>query len=177
MASFIENLWSSIFTAGPTPTLLLATNVSFAALQVLLFVLLLATYSIHFVILSTISGGLWYMINWFAREVTQAQAQAAAEQDKSSEEEFAEGKKPAQINPRARGTPDGADSDTETEGLLDRKRTQDRLSTPQSTSASATLQVPGSASEVRKRLSVSGDSSGYASTDSEWEKVDDGNGN
>ncbi|KAL2855998.1 ER protein Pkr1-domain-containing protein [Aspergillus pseudoustus] len=176
MTSFIENLWSSIFTAGPTPTLLLATNFSFAALQVVLLVLLLATYSIHFVFLSIISAGLWYSINWFAREVTQAQAQAA-EQETSAEQESTEAKHSAQTDPRARGTPDGADSDTETEGLLDRKSTQARLSTPQSASASTTLQVPGSASEVRKRLSVSGDSSGYASTDSEWEKVDDSNGN
>ncbi|KAL2819686.1 ER protein Pkr1-domain-containing protein [Aspergillus granulosus] len=176
MASFIENLWSSIFTAGPTPTLLLATNVSFAALQILLFALLLATYSIHFVFLSIISGGLWYSINWFAREITRAQAQAT-DQEKSSEKESAEEKKSAQIDPRTRGTPDGADSDTETEGLLDRKSTQAGSSPSQSTSASTTLQVPGSASEVRKRPSVSGDSSGYTSTDSEWEKVDDSNGN
>ncbi|KAL2861283.1 ER protein Pkr1-domain-containing protein [Aspergillus pseudodeflectus] len=176
MASFIEDLWSSIFTAGPTPTLLFATNVSFAALQTLLLVLLLATYSIHFVFLSIISGGLWYMINWFAREVTQAQAQAA-EQETSTENASVEGKKPAQSDSRTRGTPDGADSDTETEGLLDRKSPQVSVSTPQSTSASTTLQVPRSANEVRKRLYVSGDSSGYASTDSEWEKVDDSNGN
>jgi hypothetical protein len=47
MADFAEKLWESIFTAGPTPTLLVATNASFAALQVLLFAMLLATYSIH----------------------------------------------------------------------------------------------------------------------------------
>lgn len=74
MASFFENLWESIFTPGPTPTLLVATNASFAALQVLLFAMLLATYSIHFVILSILCGGLWWAINWFAAEIRAAQA-------------------------------------------------------------------------------------------------------
>lgn len=74
MAAFFEQLWESIFTAGPTPTLLVATNASFAALQVLLLVMLVATYSIHFVILSLLCGGLWWSINWFAAEIRAAQA-------------------------------------------------------------------------------------------------------
>ncbi|KAF1843963.1 Pkr1-domain-containing protein [Cucurbitaria berberidis CBS 394.84] len=74
MASFFENLWLSIFTPGPTPTLLVATNASFAALQLLLFAMLLATYSIHFFILSFLCGGLWWSINWFAAEIRAAQA-------------------------------------------------------------------------------------------------------
>lgn len=74
MASFFEQLWESIFTPGPTPTLLVATNASFAALQVLFFAMLLATRSIHFVILSLLCGGLWWAINWFAVEIRAAQA-------------------------------------------------------------------------------------------------------
>ena len=74
MASFFEQLWESIFTPGPTPTLLVATNASFAALQVLLLVMLVATYSIHFIILSVLCGGLWWSINWFAAEIRAAQA-------------------------------------------------------------------------------------------------------
>jgi hypothetical protein len=74
MASFFENLWESIFTPGPTPTLLVATNASFAALQLLFFALLVATYSIHFVILSALTAGLWWAINWFAGELRAAQA-------------------------------------------------------------------------------------------------------
>jgi len=74
MAAFFEQLWESIFTAGPTPTLLVATNASFAALQVLLLVMLVATSSIHFVILSLLCGGLWWSINWFAAEIKAAQA-------------------------------------------------------------------------------------------------------
>lgn len=74
MATFLTSLWESIFTPGPTPTLLIATNASFAALQLLFLALLLATYSVHFVILSILCGGLWWAINWFAAEIRAAQA-------------------------------------------------------------------------------------------------------
>lgn len=70
---FFEDLWESIFTPGPTPTLLIATNASFAALQLLFLALFIGTYSIHFVILSFLTGGLWYGINWFAKEIRVAQ--------------------------------------------------------------------------------------------------------
>jgi hypothetical protein len=36
--------------------------------------MLLATYSIHFFILSFLCGGLWWAINWFAAEIRAAQA-------------------------------------------------------------------------------------------------------
>lgn len=75
MASFFEELWQSIFTPGPTPTLLVATNATFAALQVVLAVLLYATFNVHFLILSVLSGGLWAAINWFARELKEHQQQ------------------------------------------------------------------------------------------------------
>jgi len=73
MPSFFEELWLSVFEPGPTPTLLIATNASFAALQALFFALFIATYSVHFVILSFLTAGLWYAINWFATEVKAAQ--------------------------------------------------------------------------------------------------------
>lgn len=69
MAAFLENLFNSIFTPGPTPTLLIATNVSFAALQLILLALLIATYSVHFLVLSGLSAGLWWSINWFVAEL------------------------------------------------------------------------------------------------------------
>jgi hypothetical protein len=75
MASFFEELWESIFTPGPTPTLLVATNVTFAALQVVLAVMLYATFSVHFIVLSVLCGGLWAAINWFARELMVHQLQ------------------------------------------------------------------------------------------------------
>lgn len=172
MASFMEDLWSSIFTAGPTPTLLLATNVTFAALQILLLILLLATYSIHFTILSILSGALWYSINWFVQELKQSQAQTTG--GVTLPEMAVTETRQADASPR--GT-DAADSDTETENLVERKSTGNPSSGSQPATASTTLGVPGSSSEIRKRLSVSGDSSGYTSTDSEWEKVDDNAGN
>lgn len=77
VADFFHNLFNSIFTPGPTATLLVATNASFAALQLLFFALLIATYSIHFVILSILCGGLWWAINWFAAEISALQAKDA----------------------------------------------------------------------------------------------------
>jgi hypothetical protein len=73
MATFFENLWQSIFTPGTTPTLLIATNATFASLQLVLGLLLVATRSIHFVVLSAICGGLWWAINWFALELKKAE--------------------------------------------------------------------------------------------------------
>jgi len=72
MASFLTSLWESIFTPGPTPTLLIATNVTFGSLQILFLSLLIATHSFHFVALSILSAGLWWGINWFAGELAQA---------------------------------------------------------------------------------------------------------
>jgi hypothetical protein len=87
MADFLPNLWESVFTSGPTPTLLLATNVTFAALQLVLALLLFATYSIHFAILSTICGGLWWSINWFASEVAAVRAEEEEAKEKAEKEE------------------------------------------------------------------------------------------
>jgi len=89
MTTFIENLWTSIFTPGPTSTLLLATNVSFGALQTVLLALLVATYSIHFLVLSVLSAGLWWSINWFAVEVSAVRA--AEEEEKRARGEKIEG--------------------------------------------------------------------------------------
>ncbi|KAG5989564.1 hypothetical protein E4U43_004477 [Claviceps pusilla] len=75
MSSFFIDLWESIFTPGPTPTILYATNLSFGALQLVLLALLFATASVHFVVLSVLCGGLWWGINWFARELALAREQ------------------------------------------------------------------------------------------------------
>lgn len=114
MASFAQDLWQSIFTPGPTPTLLIATNVTFAALQIVLAGLLFATYSIHFVILSVISGGLWAAINWFAKELKihqqqeeekERRAQAAARQPLSSDDSETEVEGAAASTQSLRGRP------------------------------------------------------------------------
>lgn len=73
MSQFLTDLWESIFTPGPTPTLLIAANASFGALQLVLLALFLATYSAHFIALSVICAGVWWGINWFAIELRKAQ--------------------------------------------------------------------------------------------------------
>ncbi|ELR10344.1 SMK killer toxin resistance protein [Pseudogymnoascus destructans] len=88
MATFFTDLMTSIFTPGPTSSLLIATNVSFAALQVTFFGLLIATFSIHFVVLSVLCGSLWWGINWFVAEL---RAHEAAEKEKAREEAEARG--------------------------------------------------------------------------------------
>lgn len=90
MASFMVDLMNSIFTPGPTSSLVLATNVSFACLQVVLFTLLIATYSIHFFILSVICGGLWAAINWFVKELALHEAQQRQKKESETAKEGAE---------------------------------------------------------------------------------------
>ena len=156
----MEDLWSSIFTPGPTPTLLLATNVTFAALQLLFFALLLATYSVHFVALSIISAGLWWSINWFAVEVRLAQQ--AQEAEKEKKEDAKTRKSPA--------VGENADSETETEALDSKKTDEKSIAVA---TGSATSGLLPTVRDPKKRLSMCGEGSGYGSTDSEWEKVDD----
>jgi hypothetical protein len=88
MSAFVTDLFQSIFTPGPTSSLIVATNASFAALQLVLFLLLLATYSIHFVVLSFLSAALWWAINWFVNELNIARAE---EEKKKRLEETAAG--------------------------------------------------------------------------------------
>ena len=78
MPSFAEQLWDSIFTPGASPALLLATNISFLLLQLVLITFLIVTRSIHFVVLNAIAAALWCSINWFVREVEAERAKIAA---------------------------------------------------------------------------------------------------
>ncbi|KNG84001.1 ER membrane protein (Pkr1) [Aspergillus nomiae NRRL 13137] len=176
MVSFVEDLWASVFTPGPTPTLLVAANATFAALQLVLFLLLLATYSIHFVVLSVLSASLWWSINWFAQELIAVQAQEA-EKTQSKElvtDEDDDDKRRSEASRKTPGALDSTESDTETESLMERKISAVSAAAPPSTTtAAATLQPPEQQGGIRKRPSMSGESSGYVSTDSEWEKVDD----
>jgi hypothetical protein len=147
MANFMQNLWESIFTPGPTPTLLVATNATFACLQLVLLILLIATYSIHFVILSFLSGGLWWAINWFAAELKLAQAE---EKEKARAQQRA-----------ARQTTD--DSDTEVETVVSRGRP---------ITGSKEVEVMERVGDLKLR--PDGASSGTkssVSTEDEWEKV------
>ncbi|KAK2754983.1 ER membrane protein [Colletotrichum kahawae] len=166
MADFVVNLWASIFTPGPTPTLLVATNATFAALQVLLLVLLVSTYSIHFAILSFISGGLWYSINWFAREVARN-----AEQEDIKKALGADTAAPAATD----------DSDTEVEGAASgRRRRVARPRVAGSTSQAETEEQRQEA-ELKRRVAAATESGiesnnaegtqSSVSTEDEWEKV------
>jgi hypothetical protein len=201
MADFAEKLWESIFTAGPTPTLLVATNASFAALQVLLFAMLLATYSIHFIILSFLCGGLWWGINWFAVEIRAAQEK---EEEAKRIREARRGKdrdgKGAGLGGDGEAMDTGDDTEVNTEVEVQKQRptqaraakheTQstvlvdrpsEREGTPQ---ASAGMGGPAAASttgaatrlaplvdDALKQRKSLGESTGDLSTDSEWEKL------
>ncbi|KAH7394001.1 ER protein Pkr1-domain-containing protein [Phaeosphaeria sp. MPI-PUGE-AT-0046c] len=206
MATFFEELWESIFTPGPTPTLLVATNASFAALQALLFAMLLATYSIHFIILSFLCGGLWWSINWFAREIRAAQ-------DKEEEaKRIREARRGKDNNGKktddgeAMDTGDDTEVDTELEVpkqrpaqargakpesqstvLVDRPSERGgREGTPQASAGAggpATASTTGAATRLAplvddaiKKRKGLGESTGDLSTDSEWEKLSEDSG-
>lgn len=149
MASFITELMNSIFTPGPTPTLIVATNATFASLQLVLALLLVATRSIHFVILSILCGGLWWAINWFAREL-HASGTTREPAEHSTGEDTQQG--------------EGADSGDETEterSKSPRVRQDDR-------------HLPSDTAETLRRRRSSGDGGGEVSTEDEWEKVSEG---
>ena len=150
MAAFLTDLFQSIFTPGPTPTLLVATNVAFAALQVVLLALLIATYSIHFIILSFLCGGLWWAINWFAHEIS-----IATEREEQAN-------KLRETEP-VRDIKLTEDSGTETEDAGHLAKQAEPLG-----SSKAGLRPVSTDESLRKRRSL-GEVSG---TDSEWDKVE-----
>ncbi|KAG9250032.1 ER protein Pkr1-domain-containing protein [Emericellopsis atlantica] len=163
MASFVTDLWESIFTPGPTPTLLRAANATFLALQLTLAGLLFATHSIHCVILSIICAGLWWSVNWFAAELAIVQREQAAK-DKAEED-------------KRRRRDDGSDTEVEegskpipekdTEGVSASKEVEMQPAT-QGLSQRKGLEVE-SAKEKDSQVSQSS-----VSTEDEWEKVSEG---
>lgn len=170
MASFLEELWGSIFTPGPTPTLLVATNAAFAALQFLLLILLIATYSIHFLVLSLLCGGLWYSINWFATEIAKEQRTQAAKEKKERKERSPEPENTSDTETEGPppGAPDEASSARTTSSTTNQGQRQER--TKQKSPTLLSPDMTDSTEALRRRRSL-GESSGYVSTDSEWEKV------
>ncbi|KAI9803857.1 MAG: hypothetical protein M1825_001737 [Sarcosagium campestre] len=149
MASFIEDLWGSVFTPGPTPTLLVATNASFAALQLILGVLLFMTKSVHFIILSFLCATLWMAINWFAGELQAAKAK----------EDEADRLRKERLRQESRVS-SGDDTETETDTISDRApRVSKQMEHP----------ARAGAGDVRRRKSIG--ESGEVSTEDEWEKV------
>lgn len=143
MASFLTELFQSIFTPGPTPTLLVATNVAFACLQAVLLLLLIGTYSIHFAILSFLSAGLWWAINWFVSELKAAQA---VEDEKKR---------------RLEESGPGEETETEAETAVD---------TGDPTLGSKEIEVVEQRGELKDR-GRSGGNKSEISTEDEWERV------
>ncbi|ODQ50990.1 Pkr1-domain-containing protein [Saitoella complicata NRRL Y-17804] len=82
MTAFIVSLWDSIFTPGPTPTLVIATNASFIALISLLTVLAFMTRNIHVFALLAVAIGLCVSVQWFLKEL----AAVKEEEEKKSKE-------------------------------------------------------------------------------------------
>ena len=156
MASFFAELANSIFTPGPTPTLIVATNVSFACLQLLLGVLFIATRSIHFFILSFLSGGLWWAINWFANELQQAKLK----------EEEADRLRRAR---RRQEHPESSGDDTETEVKATR-------SAPGAKVVVSSVETPAGDGSGGLRRREHADASGELSTEDEWEKISEEGG-
>lgn len=175
----MENLWASIFTPGPTPTLLRAANASFGALQVVLLILLVATYSIHFVILSLLSGALWYSINWFAAELNIAKAQQEEDRARNA----------AQETEDIDSAPANDSEDTEVEtGATGRAAKRALKERKTAGSASREVEVAeDAAGELKKRANAAatlgepekgkalgsphGGTQSSVSTEDEWEKV------
>ena len=154
MAGFFTNLWESVFTPGPTSTLICATNTAFAALQCVLLALLIATYSVHFIILSFLCAGLWFAINWFVNELQLARLK----EDRA--------KQLKEIGRREEHEAEDSGEDTEGADSMygGHVRTKELASH---------LAPPSADSEtVMKRRSL-GEVSGDMSTDSEWDKVEE----
>ncbi|KAI1466623.1 Pkr1-domain-containing protein [Daldinia caldariorum] len=149
MSSFVTDLWESIFTPGTTPTLLVATNATFAALQLVLFLLLVGTYSIHFVILSFLCGGLWWAINWFAAELKVAQDKEAREKARSEQRAVVQ------------SSDDSEDTEVETAFIA--------RGTP--TTGSKQVEVIEQPGNLRLRTEPSSGTKSSVSTEDEWEKV------
>jgi hypothetical protein len=180
MSSFIVDLWESIFTPGPTPSILKATNASFAALQVVLLSLLYATYSVHFVVLSALCAALWWSINWFAAELKLAQQRAAAEEDEASKKRDAVAAASASASSTAAaaaGAGAGDSSDTEVEGqtsssgrVAGGKRAR-KVAEELGVAASSDLRGPDDAALRQRGTGTGTGTQSSVSTEDEWEKV------
>ncbi|KAJ4163851.1 hypothetical protein LMH87_005555 [Akanthomyces muscarius] len=191
MSSFMVELWESIFVPGPTPVILRATNATFAALQVTLFALLVSTYSIHFVILSVLSAGLWWSINWFAAELAAAKARGdipAGDGDDAGggDPAPADGKKVAGQTATTAAAPaptapkENSDEDTEVESQAKQRGRKSKKKSKGNVAgvakSSADVEAVEAKGELKHRVASLSDSTGFTSqssvsTEDEWEKV------
>ena len=174
MADFLTNLWESVFTPGPTPTLIFATNASFFALQTVLLLLLAATYSIHFLILSFLCGGLWWAINWFVRELESAKR---LEKEKDTEDRDKDGRQAgSEGDDEDGGDEDGGGTETEDAGPDVKRDAEDTPAPPPAEAKQLHPEDAATESQLRRRKRESlggGSSAGDLSTDSEWDKIEE----
>ncbi|KAL2685265.1 hypothetical protein Neosp_006362 [[Neocosmospora] mangrovei] len=165
MSSFFVELWEGIFTPGPTPTLLKAANGSFAALQLVLLLLLAATYNIHCLILSILCAGLWWSVNWFAAELAIAQREQREKEEREKRE----------------AAQDDTTTDDETETEVEKASSDPAAAVPSKAppakdpttldaAAAAGLEPVEPKGEVTQRVAAGGTHSSV-STEDEWEKV------
>ncbi|RSL70648.1 hypothetical protein CEP53_001786 [Fusarium sp. AF-6] len=170
MSSFFVELWEGIFTPGPTPTLLKAANGSFAALQLVLLLLLAATYNVHCLVLSILCAGLWWSVNWFAAELAVAQREQREKEEREKREAA-----------RDDTTTDDEEEETETEvekasvpaapvAAVPSKAPPAKDSTTLDAAAAAGLEPVEPKGEVTQRVAAGGTHSSV-STEDEWEKV------
>ncbi|KAF4972209.1 hypothetical protein FZEAL_9637, partial [Fusarium zealandicum] len=146
------------------PTLLKATNASFAALQLVLFALLLATYNIHCFILSVLCAGLWASVNWFAAEL------AVAQREQREKEQREKRDTAAANDGDGDGDGDGDDdSATEVESSAPSRAPPAVAATTSDVAAAAGLEPLEPKGEVKHRAGNGTQSS--VSTEDEWEKV------
>ena len=205
MADFLTSLFNSILTPGPTPTLVVATNVAFATLQLLLFVLIVVSRSIHFVVLSVLCAGLWWAINWFVSELEASKVERSKDEDRGKEKDVAgevgrKARRQAKRADRVTGDPESSGTETEDASMSGSAyvpvnvrpstgagggviKSQADVAVGAEENSGIRLRVQpasptattGSSEEeerLRKRASSSfGDVSG---TDSEWDKVSEG---
>lgn len=89
MATFAADLWTAVLEGGTNRSLVLATHGSFAALQLVLAMLLAATRSWHFVFLSLLCAATWGGIIWFVAELDEIKRVEALEKAREAEAEAA----------------------------------------------------------------------------------------
>jgi hypothetical protein len=134
-----------------------------------LLLLLAATYSIHFAILSVICGGLWWSINWFAAEVAAVRAEEEAKAKREKEQEERDGK----VGGGGESADDEGESTEVEEGNgLEASRASLSLSGFEEGIVSSGREEEGAAATAARQRNVK--TPDLSGTDSEWEKVEDG---
>lgn len=156
MPSFFEELWQSVFTPGPTPVLMIATNVTFAATLPFLIYMAISNANIHYGFMSLIAGGLWISINWFVKELKVAEAQMEKEKERKEDKENEE--------------PDSRDGLVKVNEPATSPAPIPPVGPVTSVAASSIVQPAEQHGELKARV-VPSSARSVTSTEDEWEKV------